>query len=176
MKKLNAARYYLFRFLGWLLLLGLLYAMIEYSVIYSISKATSIKSLFLYLYKTNKLFPLFIFNILIGIIPFQIALNKVFFKSYKHITITPKFQSLSFWFATKTYLKILGCISMTVIISYFLLLKGISISYASPSAFIIISLEYFWYLISLFLFFGPLLIINRTVKKNATIEAKIQET
>ena len=161
MKKIKAARYYLSRYLGWQLLLGLLYAVVEFSVIYLISKITSNE----YLYLTNNL--LILFNIIVGIILLQITLNKVFFKPYKYITITPKFQSINFWFATKTYLKKLGCILMAVIIvlgTICILSKNLSSTVA------VMGLVCCWILIILSLLLGPLFIINRTVKKNATIK------
>ena len=173
MNKIKAKRYYLFRFLGWQFLLGFAFALIGRLAISLFPQINNINN--------NILVCLvyYFFNLAIGIVIFHIALNKVFFKPYKHITITPNFSKITFWFSLKNYLKIAGIILAGVIVIYLLIFCSVVLIFGhSVDAFLIYSVVYAFAALILLIpvgLFVTLFIINRIVKQNASIELKTQD-
>ena len=95
----------------------------------------------------------FIFELAISVLTFHISLEKVFFKPYKHIIITPSFSKITFGFTLKTFLKVLGAT------------MGIFVLIAFNKCFLLA--------FPIILIFVQSYIINKTVKRNATITLKL---
>lgn len=153
----GTAKYYLFRFLIWRILIHVFLVLLNHFIL----KAILGKPLFL----------LFIgvITVVIDFMFFHICMKKMFFETYKHITIIPKFEKLTFGFSLKAYLKIFGTImligiSIGILIVFDCIIFGDSIYY---------SLKYFHYSLYPISYLVELFVINRTVKRTAIIETKV---
>lgn len=151
----GTAKYYLFRLLIWRILIHVFLVLLNHFIL----KVILGKPLFL----------LFIgvITVVIDFMFFHICMKKMFFETYKHITIIPKFEKLTFGFSLKAYLKIFGTI-MLIGISI-----GILIIFACIISGDFINTKYFHYSLYPISYFVELFVINRTVKRTAIIETKV---
>lgn len=165
MNKIKAVRYYLFRYLKWEFLLSSA-CLLARECLYIFTKVSLQHFSNLVVYLTYLDFVWLPLDILAGIIIVKMCLNKVFFKPYKYITITPKFQSVSFGFATKTLLKITGITLLILLISLIMLwIFGHLITLSTKNS--EESLKPLIFFVTLIAIPVSLFIIKRVIKRNA---------
>ena len=146
MNKIKPGTYYLFRFFGWMFLLNRIFKLICYPI-NSLLNTGADNSLIVFVLQ-------FIFELAILVLTFHISLEKVFFKPYKHIIITPSFSKITFEFTFKTFLKAIG---------------------ATMGILVLVVFNKYCYCLLAFpiLIFVQFYIIDKTVKRNATIALKL---
>lgn len=108
----------------------------------------------------------FIFELAILVLPFHISLEKVFFKPYEHTIITPSFSKITFGFTLKTFLKAFGAMMgvFVLVALTFMIIYGDDLDLSFNKCFL---------LASPIMIFVQFYIINKTVKRNATITLKL---